>query len=562
MVRNFIKNFKDFLYEIGIENPDRFIYFRILPFLIASLFFLALYFFLNFYSLKILSISLSIALFIYALLYPYVKFSQVRQEVENQLPYFITYLSTLFMSGLDMKKVLEIATRVKYFNYLSNLMERLRKLVYSWNFEFNRAIKYLSSKVVSKNVRVFLDRLSIAYSSSTSLGEFFERERRLILDFYEERYRKILAKLDTVRDVYATLYVFLIFLFILILVVSYMYEVSPFLLLAIPILLLILFTLFSTLIVASISSFDKIYEKGELIEQKEVIELKDRTKKVLALVFLLFVVLSMINILDFRINFLISILPLLYISFLSTRIENKIIRLDYSFSNFLRVFGVVLESKGKNFLSSLEVLLSYDLGEIGNYIKGLYNSLKLRLDLRKSWQVFLEKTNSFFIKKFGLIFFDAVDSDANPSKVGFILSKTFEDLLVLREKKLDKAFSYFGAFTGIIATGSISLFLGIGLINIMNYISLTAIKPVLEEAPEIAKYLPFTFQIIPIKHFVLTFYAILVIQSLLFSLMINYIRGGFWQSVLKYFVFWVFMITFISIIIGDFFSEFLKGLVT
>jgi archaeal flagellar protein FlaJ len=144
----------------------------------------------------------------------------------------------------------------------------------------------------------------------------------------------------------------------------------------------------------------------------------------------------------------ISITPMMLIGWMSSKMEEAVIKKDMAFPAFVRSLGGSLSARGGSLLGTLGPLRIHEFGVLNDNVNMLFARLRIRCDKFQSWMYFAGETGSNMIEKFGSIFIQVINLGGDPEDASKIISDNFIKLLSLRELRLQLASSVRGVYYG------------------------------------------------------------------------------------------------------------------
>jgi flagellar protein FlaJ len=137
--------------------------------------------------------------------YPYSQYTQMKQSIERNLHYFITYAGTISTVDIPRTKLFRKISENENFGYISDVFGRIQYLAKDWNLGYAKATREMSRKVPSPILADFLDRLAVALDFGEELNVFLEEEQGSIMEDFRVEYEKSLETIELLQDTFVAL---------------------------------------------------------------------------------------------------------------------------------------------------------------------------------------------------------------------------------------------------------------------------------------------------------------------------------------------------------------------
>lgn len=177
------------------------------------------FFHLNGSRLLVAVFSLSLAasgLVAFALLfYPLHRRNQMRKKIDNGLVYSLSYMTVLSASGVSIERIMEKVSEVEENAPIRRLAEKFLVNTGLFGFDVSSALKDVSSRCPSENMRKLLESVNNTIQTSGDLKSLLTYEMERQLQRKKEGLKKLLGTLTYIGEFYVTLMVFAPVLFIL-----------------------------------------------------------------------------------------------------------------------------------------------------------------------------------------------------------------------------------------------------------------------------------------------------------------------------------------------------------
>lgn len=390
--------------------------------------------------------------------YPAIQYSNINQEINENLHYFITYAGTIATMRISRHMLFQRIAQKKVFGEISNIFEKVLYLAREWNLGFANSCRTMTARIPSAILADFLDRFAVIMDFGEELDVFLYDEQDAVLDDYKVEYEKSLEIIKMIQELFMALSVSFAFL------VSTM-MLAP-LLIEAPVENLLLYSLIGLVlmdagIIVAIRSFIPGDSVLHSLPDKNLMQKK--IKKwffiLLALSVLIFLSLTFFASLPFVLDIALSITPLLYPGFLARREEELVKKRDVQFPVFARVFGSAIEVRNGGVISALRATQIHDFKTLNDMNINLHRRLRLGSNKYKSWYYYAVESGSNVISNFSKIFSESVYIGGNAEKIGEIVSRNIQHLLSLRKLRRQVAESSTGIFYGITIGVSMTVFI-------------------------------------------------------------------------------------------------------
>jgi len=496
---------------------------------------------------RFIALSIPIYATISVLLYPLVIREKIKNEIDQNMHYFITHLGILATSDLDRKKMIEHLANRKEFGALAEEMRKIYVLMDTWNLSLAEASRIVSKKCPSVILADFLDRFAHAVDAGEDLEEFLKSEQETVMNQYAVMYEGALYDVENLKEIYVSLTISLVFIacFALILPVISGQDISF-------LMCLVIFSfIFSEVMILYYLKVkvpkDPIWHslRGYLTE------LERKYTKYLMISIIGCVMISGLIIFEItrhpellegaRLGLLISagITPMYILGRMTRKEESMVRRRDDNYGAFIRSLGGATAARGGMVIPALGSLQTHDFGPLTQNIKALYKRLKIRVDKERAWKLFSAETGSNLIDRFTDMFVEGLTVGGKADVIGEIIGQNVTKIIGLRKKRDQTARSMTGVFYGMTVGVSFSLFVTFQIVDMIH----TMFSQMGEISPFIAEIFPihlFTIQYTP-------FYLIIILiaHALISSLMIKIVDGGHIANIYTHFItmLWIGMMT-------------------
>ena len=457
-----IKELNKLAIIVGYKNLNEYLLKFALPLLSATLF-SAILIILLFPDLGIgLSIALVILILAIIIGFPYAKAAFIKQEINQNLHFFITYAGTISTMKISRHILFKRIAQKKVFGVISDIFEKTLYLSKEWSIGYANSCRLMSKRISSKILADFLDRLAVVMDFGEELDIFLEGEQTAVLEDYSVEYHKSLEVIKTIQELFMALSASFAFLISTVLLAPLLIEFDVNLIMIYLLLGLILMDAGLIVAVRSFVPKDDLFHKLPLknLAQRNI----QRWFRIcLGSSILLFIILFSLTNLPFVFILAVSLTPLLYPGLLSLKEESVIKQRDRQFPVFSRIFGSAIEVRNGGVISALKATQMHDFGTLDALNVNLYRRLRLGSDKYKSWYYYAAESGSNIIYNFSKIFSESVYLGGNAEKIGDIINANVQHLLSLRKLRKQVVDGITGVFYGITIGISITVFVTLGI---------------------------------------------------------------------------------------------------
>jgi len=517
------------LRHIGI-SPRKYIRFILLPTLVASLLFIVILLVFRILDKFGLfgSIFLAVPLFLVliAVLYPKIIRGRVRNQIDNNIHFYITHLGALATSEIERKEMMKVVSERKEYKALAEETRKIFLLMDKWNRNLSQACRFIARRTPSKIFSDFLDRMAHELDSGEDLKEFIKREQEVVMDAYAILYQGKLYSIDIFKEIYVSIILSLSFFAAFAIIAPFLTGISIQIIMYSVIVFFIVVEIGVLTYLRAVAPQDPIWQTSGEITSTEWKLYKLVYISLAACLVVFSVVLFLVYVyrfIDIPFSFILalSLTPLLIPGFVGRKFESIIIRKDKNAPSFLMSLGASASARGGNILESLKYLTAHDFGPLTNDIKNLYRRLTSRINKKRAWQKFSIETGSNLIYRFIDMFVEAISLGADPKMVAEILAKNFTILNNLRTRRAQSVSSFVGISYGVIIGIAFSLYVSLGVVQSMNKIY-SSLKVSLENVAPVLHTVPFTeLQVVS-----MLISLILIFHAIISSFAIKIMDGG------------------------------------
>ncbi len=518
------------LRHLGI-SPEKYIKFIFFPLLVASLvaFIIVLYLrrFLAFLGLFSLLIFVApIFLLLIALMFPKILESKMRNQIDNNIHFYITHLGVLAASEIERKEMMKIVSERKEYGVLAEETRKIFLLMDKWNRNLAQACRFIARRTPSKIFSDFLDRMAHELDSGEDFKDFIKREQRVVMDAYATMYQGKLYSVDIFKEIYVSIILSLSFFAAFAIIMPFLTGISISTTMTLIMIFFVIIEIGVAVYLKAVAPQDPIWQtSGELTST----ELRLYKLVYIALglclavftVLLALVYLYHIFAIPMPFIFAASITPLVIPGVAARKVEQTIVNKDANAPSFLMSLGASASARGGNILDSLKYLTAHDFGALTEDIRRLYKRLTSRINKKRAWEKFSIETGSNLIYRFIDMFVEAISLGGDPKTVAEILSTNFTILNNLRARRAQSASSFVGIAYGVIIGIAFSLYISFGVVQAMS-----ALYSSLHIA---SQYIGSILHVVPEEHLKMMdglIFLILMFHAIVSSIAIKIMDGG------------------------------------
>jgi flagellar protein FlaJ len=529
------------LRHLGIK-PEKYLRFVFLPlsitaviFVLISLLFLQLL--MELYGVIALGfLVIPVFIFVIAILYPKIIESRMRNDIDNNIHFYITHMGALATSEIDRKEMMKIISERKEYKSLAEETRKIFLLMSKWNRNLAQACRFIARRTPSKIFSDFLDRMAHEIDSGEDFREFIKREQKVVMDDFSTHYMGKLYSIDIFKEIYVSIILSLSFFAAFAIIMPFLTGMDVAFMMYLIMVFFFLTEIGVLVYLKAVSPDDPVWQtSGEItvIDRK----LYRWTYTGIALSLIVFLIVGsanyIFNVVDIPHAFVlaISVTPLVLPGRIARKEENRIKEKDRNAPSFMMSLGASASARGGNILESLKYLTAHDFGALTEDIRALYKRLTTRINKIRAWQKFSIGTNSNLIYRFTDMFTEAISIGSDPKDVAEILAANFNSLNNLRTRRSQTASSFVGISYGVIIGIAFSLYISFGVVE-----SMSELYSSLEAAQEYVGDILHTVPPEDLSFVDLLVFLLLIVHSAISSLAIKVMDGGRFIAGLTHFV--------------------------
>ncbi len=372
-------------------------------------------------------------------IWPYFLWERKRQEIDDDLHLFVVRIAVLSLSSSTRSSIFEIASKEESSKAILRELKKVQELSRTWNISLPRALRIVSKQTPSKRFGDFIERMAYAIETDEDPKIFFRNEQDAVMEEFKSRYSTTLDRVEVVREVYISLVSVTMFLNVMLVVLSMLVGINHYLMAFLIVFIFILVELVLWVVVNSVLPREEIWHDPKPHPRDSRYHRRLRlsmiigvSSSVILLIGLLFFGISWSNLLLYL---AISSTPLIVPGIIVTREQGVITRRDDAFGAFIRTIGSTSESRGGASTAGLKRIRWHDFGALTEQVRHLYDRLKLRIDSRKAWSLFVKESRSELISQFLNTYQEGISAGGSPKEVSSLVSGHFTTLSSLRKRR-------------------------------------------------------------------------------------------------------------------------------
>jgi len=409
-----------------------------------------------------------LALFSIVIIYPISSLEGKKNEIDNNMHYYITHMGVLATSQMSRVDLLLKLSHTEAYGYLAKETGRIYALIYYWHVSFPVACRFIAHRTPSVLFADFLDRMAHSVQAGQTFGEFVMSEQTVVMNDFTTMYMDSLNSIDMVKEMFVSMCMSLIFIVAFAIIMPIITGVDSILLLGGSIAIFVVTELVILLYARSKVPADRIWHTLNI---ETIADRRIKWSMPVSL-FLCMIVTGVLLVQEFiqistPIMFAICLTPLLLTGLIARHEEDKIKRFDNNFGAFIRSLGGAAGTRSGLILESLKELIGHDFGPLSGNINNLYKRLKTRLNTPRSWEHFAAGTGSNLIERFATMFVEGTNVGGKPTVIGEIISTNFMAILSMRKLRYSSASGLIGVLYGMTAGIAATMFLALSIIAML-----------------------------------------------------------------------------------------------
>ncbi|MBN1390787.1 MAG: type II secretion system F family protein [Candidatus Thermoplasmatota archaeon] len=374
-----------------------------------------------------------------AAIWPYFLWERKRQEIDDDLHLFVVRIGVMSLSSSTRSSIFEIASREESSRSILGELKKVQELARTWNVPLPQALRIISKLTPSKRFGDFLERMAYAIEIDEDPKVFFRNEQEAVMEEFRSRYSTTLDRIEIVREVYISLISVTMFLSVMLVVMSMLVGINHYLMSFLIVFVfivveIVLWVVINGVLPREVIWYDpKPHPKDSRFHRKLNMWLVVSVSSSMVLLMVLFI--AGIDWTTLLLYLAISSTPLLVPGTIIIMEERMIKRRDDAFGAFIRTLGSTSESKGGAPVMGLKRIRWHDFGALTEQVRHVYDRLKLRIDSRKAWSLFVRESRSELISQFLNTYQEGISAGGSPKEVSSLISGHFTTLSSLRKRR-------------------------------------------------------------------------------------------------------------------------------
>lgn len=406
------------------------------------------------------------------LLKPIIERDAKKNDINSNIPFFVTAFATLSTSDSNRITQLEILSKKDKLGIVREDLGKIVNLVRNWKRGLSEASMLLAEKTPSDVFADFLSRFAHAIDSGQDFDDFVKTEANTVMSNFETAYQSALYTFELYKDLYVSMLLAFAFLITFVMIMPVLIPINV---ISVLMLSLTVVALGETMLVYGIKMVlprDPLWHETGI--KSEIQKKLDNIFKMAAIasagVAVTIFASGLYNLVPIYVIIPMVMSPLGYPSYLGSKYERKVAKNDDMFGSFIRSLSGSASARGNLVIDALKAIVLHDFGVLTKDVRNLYKRLKYRVNSVVAWRYFSADTGSHLIEVFSGTFVESIELGADAEMAGDIVARNFDRVVRMRRRRHAAAQSYIGVLYGI--TGGLAFALGIsfGVLQIINQI--------------------------------------------------------------------------------------------
>ena len=455
---------------IGVPDLKTYMQKYFLPIFMMDLLILFLFIFgFNDNMVRGIGIAIFIIVLIVLLSYPSIIIDNQTRDIEQNLHYFITYAGAMGSVNLERKEMFKDLSEKYRYKEISNTFKKLLYLVNSIRLDFSTASYKIAGLYKTEHFSRFLERMGIALSFNSNVGNFFLIEQKALMNSYAVIYKESLDRIKMVQEMFVSLVLAFAFLLSTVLLMPFLTGIDGDIFLMGGIFGILIIDIIIFVFAKFFLPVDRLYHNSGYDKGRQKVLITFGISTIISLIIAPFIIFTTMS---FILKAAIIATPFIIVGLVASYQEKLVWKRDILFPPFIRSLGDVHESKGGTLTTTVETLLPHNFGILNQMLERVYKRLKITKDKFNSWYYFSKESGSSLITEFMDIFVSVVYRGGSAKKAGEIVSDNMERINGLRDMKKEVTSSLkgniYGSFFGLALTIYISLLISHLLMSIFT----------------------------------------------------------------------------------------------
>ena len=420
-----------------------------------------------------------------AIYFPILEVNRSAIKIEKEMHMFITRMGILSLGEVGAETIFDILRQMKDYGELANEVKRIETLVDKWHTPLPEAARIVARQSPSPLWSDFLDRMAFSIEAGQPIDAFMRAEQETVAEQYNTLYDTRLESVDTMKEIYVSLVSAGLFGLVIAGIHLVLFEIgngssTPLEMATRIRWLLVAGLLFVVVQVGALFAFratipdDQTFARDEFSTPFRLLFrqawLGAGIVSVILFIMTLFFVVVYWEELTVSwdkyglILLVVPVTPLLIPATIVQREENKVLRRDEAYPDFIRALGGTAQARSAEPSATIRALRGVDFGLLDNSIDRLEKRLSTRIDSERAWDYFAADTNSAVISRFNRIYIEGSQSSGEPAQTADMVSKSVTNILSLRRRRSLSASTMWGVALGLLISSVVSLNVTISIV--------------------------------------------------------------------------------------------------
>ena len=421
-----------------------------------------------------------------AIYFPILEVNRSAIKIEKEMHMFITRMGILSLGEVGADTIFDILRQMKDYGELAQEVKRIETLVDKWHTSLPEAARIVAQQSPSPLWTDFLDRMAFSIEAGQPIDSFMRAEQETVAEQYNTLYDTRLESVDTLKEIYVSLVSAGLFGLVVAGIHLVLFEIgngdaaTPIELASRIRWLLLAGFVFVVIQIGALFAFratipdDQTFARDEFETPFRLLFRQTWLGASIVSIFLLIVTVSVV--IAFwdgltttwdkygLILLAVPLTPLLVPSVLVQREENKVLRRDEAYPDFIRALGGTAQARSAEPSATIRALRGIDFGMLDQSIDRLEKRLSTRIDGERAWDYFAADTNSAVISRYNRIYIEGSQSSGEPAQTADMVSRSVTNLLSLRRRRSLSASTMWGVALGLLISTVVSLNVTISIV--------------------------------------------------------------------------------------------------
>ncbi|MAS58114.1 MAG: hypothetical protein CMA37_05865 [Euryarchaeota archaeon] len=421
-----------------------------------------------------------------AIYFPVLEVNRSAIKIEKEMHMFITRMGILSLGEVGADTIFDILRQMKDYGELAQEVKRIETLVDKWHTSLPEAARIVAQQSPSPLWTDFLDRMAFSIEAGQPIDAFMRAEQETVAEQYNTLYDTRLESVDTLKEIYVSLVSAGLFGLVVAGIHLVLFEIgngssaTPIEVATRIRWLLLAGFLFVVIQLGALFAFratipdDQTFARDEFDTPFRLLFrqtwLGAGIVSVFLLIFTMYVIIAYWEGLTTSwdkyglILLAIPFTPLLIPSMLVHREENKVLRRDEAYPDFIRALGGTAQARSAEPSTTIRALRGIDFGMLDESIDRLEKRLLTRIDSERAWDYFAADANSAVISRYNRIYIEGSQSSGEPAETADMVSRSVTNLLSLRRRRSLSASTMWGVAFGLLISSVVSLNVTISIV--------------------------------------------------------------------------------------------------